>query len=118
MRIAVIGTLGAWSTEGLAAALRFAGCAVPVIDLSLCSLRLPDPRLHYRGVPVEALEGAVVKKIGDAAEGWAVRERINLLRQLESTGVRILSAKERTLDQRSRAPRGPADAGHCPHRGH
>ena len=95
MRIAVIGTRGAWSTEGLAAALRFAGCAVPVIDLSLCSLRLPDPRLHYRGVPVEALEGAVVKKIGDAAEGWAVRERINLLRQLESTGVRILSEPDR-----------------------
>ncbi len=95
MRIAVIGTRGAWSTEGLAAALRFAGCAVPVMDLSLCSLRLPDPRLHYRGVPVEGLDGAVVKKIGDTAGGWAVRERINLLRQLESTGVRILSEPDR-----------------------
>lgn len=95
MRIAVIGTRGAWSTEGLAAALRFAGCAVPVIDLSLCSLRLPDPRVHYRGLPVEGLAGAVVKKIGDTAGGWVVRERINLLRQLETTGVRVLSEPDR-----------------------
>jgi tetrahydromethanopterin:alpha-L-glutamate ligase len=95
MKIAVIGTRGAWSTEGLAAALRFAGCAVPVIDLSLCSLRLPDPRLHHRGLPVEGLEGVVVKKIGDTTGGWMVRERINLLRQLETAGVTVLSEPDR-----------------------
>ena len=95
MRIAVIGTRGAWSTEGLASALRFGGCAVPVIDLSLCSLRLPDPRLHYRGRPVESLDGAVVKKIGDTTAGWTVRARINLLRQLAATGTCVLSEPDR-----------------------
>lgn len=91
MRIAVVGVPGAWSTEGLAAALRAAGPATPVIDLARCSLRLPDPRVHHEGAPLEHLDGAVVKKIGDTAEGWVVRERINLLRQLEATGVTVLS---------------------------
>ncbi len=95
MKIAVIGTRGAWSTEGLASALRFAGCAVPVMDLSLCTVRLPDPRLYHRGAPVEGLDGAVVKKIGDTAGGWVVRERINLLRQLEGTGVIVMSEPDR-----------------------
>jgi ribosomal protein S6--L-glutamate ligase len=91
VRIAVIGARGAWSTEGLASALRFAGCAVPVLDLGHCSLRLPDPRVYHRGTPLDDLDGAVVKKIGDTADGWAVRERINLLRQLEASGVTVLS---------------------------
>jgi ribosomal protein S6--L-glutamate ligase len=95
MKVAVIGMAGAWSTERLAAALRFAGCAVPVIDLALCSLRLPDRRLHYRGQPLDDLEGAVVKKIGDTAEGWVVRERINLLRQLATAGTMVLSEPDR-----------------------
>jgi ribosomal protein S6--L-glutamate ligase len=95
MRIAVIGTRGAWSTEGLAAALRFAGCAVPVIDLAWCSLRLPDRRVYHRGAPLDDLDGAVVKKIGDTADGWAVRERINVLRHLEAGGVTVLSEPER-----------------------
>jgi ribosomal protein S6--L-glutamate ligase len=95
MKIAVIGTRSAWSTEGLASALRFAGCAVPVMDLSLCTLRLPDPRLYHRGAPMEGLDGAVVKKIGDTSGGWVVRERINLLRQLEGTGVLVLSEPDR-----------------------
>ena len=79
MRIAVIGQPGAWSTERLAAALTERGVAAPVIDLGACSLELPGGPLRHDGEPVPPLDGAVVKKIGDTAEGWAVRERVNLL---------------------------------------
>lgn len=95
MRIGVFGQPGGWSTERLAAALRRAGAEVVVVDPAACSLRLPDPRLYYQRHPLEGLDGAVVKKLGDPADGWAVRERINLLRHLEASGVPVLSPPER-----------------------
>jgi ribosomal protein S6--L-glutamate ligase len=95
MRLAVIGTPGAWSTERLAAACRRAGAATDVVDLGACSLRLPDPRLYHRGQPLQGLDGALVKKIGDTADGWPVQERIQLLHHLQDSGVPVLSAPDR-----------------------
>jgi ribosomal protein S6--L-glutamate ligase len=95
MRIAVIGRPGAWSTERLAGALGAAGVEAPVVDLGACSLRLPDPRVYHAGVPLEGLDGAVVKKIGDATGGWIVRERLQLLRHLSASGVPVWSAPDR-----------------------
>ena len=95
MNVAVVGTPGAWSTERLSDALRRLGAETEVVDLGACSLRLPDPRLFHRGRPLDRLAGAVVKKVGDAAGGWAIRERIALLRHLENSGVPVLSAPAR-----------------------
>lgn len=95
MNVAVVGRPGAWSTERLAGALRAAGVVAPVVDLAACSLRLPDPRLFHAGRPLEDLDGAVVKKIGDTADGWVVRERVQLLRHLEAGGVPVWSAPDR-----------------------
>jgi tetrahydromethanopterin:alpha-L-glutamate ligase len=95
VNIAVVGQPGAWSTERLADALRAAGAGVGVVDLAACSLRLPDRRLFHRGEPLEKLDGAVVKKLGDTADGWGVQERIGLLRHLEASGVPVLSAPDR-----------------------
>lgn len=95
MNVAVIGQPGQWSTERLAEALRGAGADTVVVDLADCSLRLPDTRVHHRGRPLEGLDGAVVKKIGDMGGGWAIRERINLLRQLEASGVPVRSHPDR-----------------------
>jgi len=92
MKIAVIGQPGAWSTERLADAVRRQGAEADIVDLGVCSLRLPDPRLFHRGRPLEGFAGAIVKKIGDTAAGWAVRERLVLLRHLEAAGVPVLSA--------------------------
>jgi ribosomal protein S6--L-glutamate ligase len=91
MRIAVVGKPNGWSSERLAAALRTAGADSSIIDLAQCALRLPDPRVFHRGQPLEGLTGAFVKKIGDTAGGWMVRERINVLRHLQASGVRVLS---------------------------
>lgn len=94
MKIAVVGQPGAWSTERLAVALRSAGADADVVDLAACSLRLPDGRLFHRGEPLEGLDGAVVKKLGDTADGWSVQERIGMLRHLEASGVPVLSAPD------------------------
>jgi len=94
MNLAVVGQPGAWSTERLADALRAAGAKAEVVDLAACSLRLPDRRLFHRGQPLEGLDGAVVKKLGDTADGWAVQERIGMLRHLEASGVPVLSAPD------------------------
>jgi ribosomal protein S6--L-glutamate ligase len=94
VKIAVVGQPGAWSTERLADALRSAGTDAGVVDLAACSLRLPDRRLFHRGEPLENLDGAVVKKLGDTADGWSVQERIGMLRHLEVSGVPVLSAPE------------------------
>jgi ribosomal protein S6--L-glutamate ligase len=95
VNLAVVGQPGAWSTERLADALRAAGASVGVVDLAACSLRLPDRRLFHRGEPLEKLDGAVVKKLGDTADGWGVQERIGMLRHLEASGVPVLSAPDR-----------------------
>lgn len=94
MRIAVVGQPGGWSTERLAAALRDAGATVIVVDLTSCSMRLPDPRLWIAGEPLSGLSAVVVKKIGDTADGWIVQERITMLRHLAASGVPVFSAPD------------------------
>lgn len=94
MKIAVVGQPGAWSTERLADALRAQGADALVVDLAACSLHLPDRRLYHRGAPLQ-VTAAVVKKIGDTADGWAVGERLNMLRYLEASGIPVMSAPDR-----------------------
>jgi len=95
VKIAVVGQPGRWSTERLTAALRAHGAEAHVVDLAACSLRLPDPRVFHRERALEDFDGAVVKKLGDTADGWAVQERVNMLRQLESSGISVLSPPDR-----------------------
>jgi len=92
--IAVVGQPGAWSTERLAHALRAAGAEVLVVDLAGCALRLPEPGVWYRGTRLD-VEAAIVKKIGDTAGGWSVRERLQVLRHWEASGVPVWSAPDR-----------------------
>jgi len=95
MKVAVIGQPGAWSTDGLARALTAAGAEVAVVDLERATLRLPARPLYVGGDPLDGLDGAVVKKIGDTFGGWAVGERLNMLRHLEASGVPVLSSPDR-----------------------
>src|SRR5262245_62270438 len=92
--IAVVGQPGAWSTERLAHALRAAGAEALVVDLAGCALRLPQPGVWFRGTRLD-VEAAVVKKIGDTAGGWSMRERLQILRHWEASGVPVWSAPDR-----------------------
>jgi tetrahydromethanopterin:alpha-L-glutamate ligase len=94
LRVGVVGVPGAWSTERLAEALARAGAHSSVVDLGACALRLPGSAV-YSGGRALALDAAVVKKIGDTAEGWSVRERIQILRHLEAGGVPVWSSPDR-----------------------
>jgi ribosomal protein S6--L-glutamate ligase len=95
VRVAVVGHPGAWSTERLAAALRDEGAGPSVVDLARCTLELPGPGLCVDGRRLAPFDGAVVKKVGTAADGWNLGARINLLRALERSGVPVVSAPER-----------------------
>ena len=95
MNVAVVGHPGVWSTERLAAALRAEGAQTSVVDLATCALALPGPGLSIGGRPLGPLDGAVVKKVGDAADGWSLGARINLLRTLQRSGVPVVSDPER-----------------------
>ena len=95
MNVGVVGIPGGWSSERLARALRAAGAQAQVLDLRRCSLRLPDRHVHLSGHALEGLDGVVVKKIGDTADGWIVQERLNLLRHLAAAGVPVLSPPDR-----------------------
>ena len=92
--IAVVGQPGAWSTERLANALRAAGAEALVVDLARCALRLPEPGVWHQGRRLD-VKAAVVKKIGDTAGGWTVRERLQILRHWEASGVPVWSAPDR-----------------------
>lgn len=94
MRIAVVGQPGAWSTERLAAAVRAAGAVATVVDLAACALRLPDGVVYHGGRPLE-VDAVIVKKIGDTADGWPVRERLQILRHLAAGGVAVWSEPDR-----------------------
>jgi tetrahydromethanopterin:alpha-L-glutamate ligase len=94
VRIAVVGEPQAWSTERLAKALRQAGATSVVVDLGSCAIRLPDRAVYHEGHPL-AVDAAVVKKIGDTAGGWVVRERLQILRHLEGGGVPVWSGPDR-----------------------
>src|SRR5262245_17977278 len=95
MKVAVIGQPGRWSTDGLAQALTAAGAEVAMVDLERTALRLPARPLYVDGAPLDGIDGAVVKKIGDTLGGWAVGERLNMLRHLEASGVPVLSSPAR-----------------------
>jgi tetrahydromethanopterin:alpha-L-glutamate ligase len=95
MNVAVVGHPGAWSTERLARALRAEGADTSVVDLATCALALPGSGLSIGGRRLGPLDGAVVKKVGDAADGWSLGTRINLLRALQRSGVPVVSEPER-----------------------
>lgn len=95
MKIAVVGQPGSWSTDRLAAALTARGTDAHVVSLAACSVRLPDRHVFHRGRPLAGLDGAVVKKLGDTADGWTVQERVNILRHLAASGVPVLSPPDR-----------------------
>jgi ribosomal protein S6--L-glutamate ligase len=95
VNVGVVGVPGGWSTERLARAFRGAGADTVIVDPAACRVSMPDGQLYHRGQLLSRLDGIVVKKIGDTMDGWVVQERINVLRALEVSGVRVWSSPDR-----------------------
>ena len=101
LRVGVAGIPRAWSTERLRGALEEEGVQAFTCSLadSVCDLRTGEVRVG--GVDLGALDGVVVKKLGESTDP-VTPSRVQLLRQLEWRGVRVFSparAIARTLDR-------------------
>lgn len=89
-RVGVIGIEGAWSTEVLADALEERTGFRGVIDLADAVTDFSAGTVRASGVDLHALDGLVVKKL-DAAYSPDMFPRLDILRYLESRGVRVFS---------------------------
>ncbi len=96
MKIAVVGTLGGWSSERLADAVEAATGYRLLIDMARISLSLPDGRLFYENNELSGLDGILIKKIGSSCFPDLL-ERLETLRCLSEKGMPIFSRPEKIL---------------------
>lgn len=89
-RIGVIGTPGKWSTEVLADHLEDLTGFRCVIDMADVVMELETGLLSYQGMVLNELDGIIIKKISEIYSP-AADDRIRMLRNLESDGVRCFS---------------------------
>ncbi len=101
MRVGVAGVPGAWSTEALVSALRLLGVESFSFSLASCLCDLTRGRVYLDGEDLSGLDGLMVKKLGPSNDR-IVPSRVQLLRQLETGGLRVFSSAEaisRTVDR-------------------
>ena len=89
-RIGVVGTPGKWSTEALADAVEAATGFRLVIDMKEVCAELDTGVLRYHDWKLTDLDGVVVKKISETYSP-ASNDRLEMLRMLEQSGVRVFS---------------------------
>ena len=89
-RVGVVGVPGQWSTEARADALAADTGHRLVIDMAGVALQPGIPRLTFEGLDLCALDGLVVKKVGQSYSP-ATLDRLELLRVAEAAGVRVFS---------------------------
>jgi ribosomal protein S6--L-glutamate ligase len=92
----VVGIPGKWSTEVLADAVAAATDFRLVIDMSEVCAELDRGRLRYQDHDLTQLDALVVKKISEVYSPH-VLDRLEMLRQLQRTGVRVFSKVERII---------------------
>lgn len=95
-RVGVIGLVGGWSSEALADALEARTGYRRVIELDRVVADLAHDRVLHDGEDLCGLDALIVKKIG-VEYGPDMLDRLELLRFVESRGVRIHSPPERIL---------------------
>jgi tetrahydromethanopterin:alpha-L-glutamate ligase len=90
--IAVVGVAGGWSTERLLDALEARTGRRLLIEMQdvVADLGGSRPRLLHRGVDLGEFDGVIVKKIAEIYSPEAL-DRVELLRVLASSGVRVFS---------------------------
>ena len=89
-RIGVVGTPGKWSTEALADAVEAATGFRLVIDMKEVCAELDSGVLRYQDWKLTDLDGVAVKKISEVYSPASL-DRLEMLRMLEQTGVRVFS---------------------------
>ncbi|MES9992341.1 MAG: GAK system ATP-grasp enzyme [Candidatus Thiodiazotropha sp.] len=95
-KIGVVGIPEKWSTEALADAVEAATGFRLVIDMNEVCAELDSGRLRYRDQDLTRLDALVVKKISETYSPQ-VLDRLEMLRQLQRSGVRVFSKVERII---------------------
>jgi ribosomal protein S6--L-glutamate ligase len=90
LKIAVVGIPGKWSTEVLADELEQRTGFRLVIDVQKIVVDLANKEVRYQGLDLCKLDGIIVKKISEKYSP-AILDRVELLRFVESCGVKIFS---------------------------
>ena len=88
--IAVVGLPGKWSTEVLADAVEQATGFRRVVDMSTVALNLENGQLSVGDFALNDCDAVIVKKISEVYSPHTL-DRLEMLRMLETTGVRIFS---------------------------
>ncbi|NCC23645.1 MAG: GAK system ATP-grasp enzyme [Deltaproteobacteria bacterium] len=92
-RMAVVGTIGGWSSELLADTVgRLTGQRL-LVDMEEVRADLDSGQVWYRGVDLATMDGLMIKKIG-ARYSPLLLDRLEILRYLESRGTRVFSSPE------------------------
>ncbi len=90
MKIAVIGTLGKWSSESLAQEIAALVGQCPLIEMSEVHLDLGQEKVMAQGHDLTQFDALVVKKVAQVYSPNAL-DRLETLRFLELRGVKVFS---------------------------
>ena len=96
LKIGVVGVPDGWSSNRLADSLQKRTGFRMLIDLAEVACDLSRKKAYYREHDLSGLDGLVIKKIGPAYSPDLL-DRLELLRLLESWGVRIFSKPDNII---------------------
>lgn len=96
VKIGVVGTPGGWSSELLADTVARHTDHRLLIDMTKVSLDLETGSAWFEGTDLKKLDALIIKKIG-AWYSPNLLDRLEILRFLESRGLRVFSSAERII---------------------
>jgi ribosomal protein S6--L-glutamate ligase len=97
VRVGVIGIPGGWSTEALAEAIEARTGFRHVVDMEQVSIDTGTGALLSGDLDLRTLDGLILKKIGRDYSPHLL-DRLEMLRYISETGVRMFSDPNRVLD--------------------
>lgn len=95
-KIAVVGIPGKWSTEVLADAIAAKTGFRLVVDIEKTILDLRQQQVWFNGINLCELDGIIIKKISQTYSPLII-DRLEILRFIENTGVKIFSQPEQII---------------------
>jgi tetrahydromethanopterin:alpha-L-glutamate ligase len=90
LKIAVVGTAGGWSSEHLADRVAERTGFRLLVDMRRVTARLDEGRVLYEEHDLCALDGLIIKKVGERYSAHML-DRLEMLRYVEQRGVPVFS---------------------------
>jgi ribosomal protein S6--L-glutamate ligase len=100
-KVGVVGTPGGWSSEKLVDAVEEMTGFRLLIDSEKICANLTDRRIIFDGVNLMELDGIIIKKMGASYSPYLL-DRLEILRLVDESGVRVFSAPESIIKVLSR----------------